>query len=112
MNRFLAIGTMSLVFLLAACSTTSEQAVSEPAGAMDDQSKYTALITKAEAAFKEASQMGAAWAYTEDMIKDAKTRASQNQFDEAIKLAKEAYDEAVLAKAQFESQKDAGPYLF
>jgi len=78
----------------------------------DDKAMYSKVLMDAETAFQYVDQSGGAWAYTEDLITEAKQKAAQNKFDEALKLAKEAHDQALAARAQMEGQKKAGPYLF
>ena len=101
---------VALIMLTSACSSTPQK--DDDAQGNDMQVQYTKLINEAETTYKEVDQMGGAWAYTEELIQEARTKASQNKYDEAIKLAKDAYDEAISAKTQFESQINAGPYLF
>lgn len=76
------------------------------------QERFNITLKNAETAYAEADKMGGAWAYTDELIKDAKQKAAQNQFDEAIALAKEALFQSRSAKEQVEGQQKAGPYLF
>ncbi|MDH5324442.1 MAG: hypothetical protein OEZ68_03985 [Gammaproteobacteria bacterium] len=107
-KAFIGIALTTLLFSACGTTTNTSSVQSEP----DTQTQVGSMIAQAEAAFKAVDQLGGAWVNTEDMIVEAKTKASKNEIDAALKLAKEAYDEAVLAKAQFDSQKSAGPTLF
>lgn len=105
--------TMSVVASLAlvsACASTGE--TSEAAGASDNKAQFDKTIKDAETAFKAVDQLGGGWAYTEEMMDDAKKAAAANDYDKALKLAKEAYDQSVMAKQQYEGQLNAGPTLF
>lgn len=76
------------------------------------QERYNQTLKDAEAAYAEVDKMGGAWAFTEELISDAKSKAAQNKLNEAITLAKEALFQSRTAKEQLLAQKKAGPYLF
>ena len=113
MNRILlSIAIAGSMLFAAACSSTSEKGEGMEGGMGDAQSQFEKVLKDAEAAYKDVDQMGGAWVFTNKQIEEAKTKAAAKKYDEALALAKEAYDQSVLAKAQFESQKKAGPTLF
>lgn len=74
--------------------------------------EFDILYVKAEKALKQLSDAGGAWVNTEDTLKQARDLASKQDYDQAMKLVKEAMAETDIALQQFESQKNAGPYLF
>ncbi|MGD8569840.1 MAG: hypothetical protein PVJ39_17270, partial [Gammaproteobacteria bacterium] len=78
-------------------------------GAKDEFDK---TYVKAEKALKQLSDAGGAWAFTEDTLKESRELANNQDYDKAIKLVKQAMAETDIALRQFESQKNAGPYLF
>ena len=101
-----------VISLMSGCSlfTATEGGSSEDGG--DAQAQYDKMINSAEATYKEVDQMGGAWAYTDELISDAKKMATEKKFNEALELAKEALAQAKAAQSQFDDQKKAGPYLF
>lgn len=99
------------VFVLTACGSTGEVADSASTGS-DLKSQYENTIKIAEAAYKSVDQVGGAWAYTEEKLDEAKKAAAANDFAKALELAKEAHDQSLLAKQQFDGQANAGPTLF
>ncbi|MGD8594386.1 MAG: hypothetical protein PVF82_16250 [Gammaproteobacteria bacterium] len=112
MSRFLLPASLAAsLLLLTACGSTGEVAESASASS-DTKSQYEKAIKEAETAFKAVDQVGGAWAYTEEKMDEAKKAAASNDFAKALDLAKEAYDQSMLAKQQFENQVNAGPYLF
>ena len=112
MNRLLLPASLAAtLLLLTACGSTGDVAESASGGS-DSKSQYEKVMKDAEAAYKEVDKAGGAWAYTEDTLGEAKKAAEANDFAKALELAKEAYDQSVLAKQQFEGQVNAGPYLF
>jgi len=106
---FLAI---FLLLNISGCSLFSGASDGPGESGGDVQEQYSKMLSNAEAAYKTVDQAGGAWAYTEELINDAKQKASENKYDEALALAKEAYGQAKAAQVQLESQKKAGPYLF
>lgn len=109
---FVALILIVVVSVTAGCGLFSgmTEDSGEGGGAIQDQ--YNSAIKDAESSYKEVDQLGAAWAYTEDLITEAKQKASQNKLEEALALAKEALQQSKSAKEQMEGQKKAGPYLF
>ena len=111
MNRILLpVSLMASLVLVTACSSTGD--MSAAAGSADAKGQFETAIKDAENAFKAVDQVGGGWAFTEDMMDDAKKAAAANDFDKALQLAKEAYDQSVMAKQQYESQMNAGPTMF
>lgn len=101
------------VLLLSACSLfegVSSGTGSSSGGAAKAQ--FEEIYAKAEQALKQVTSAGGAWAFTEDTLKEARSLAEKQEFDKATKLAKDAITESEIALQQFESQKNAGPYLF
>ena len=112
--RFISRFTMAIsVVLFAACSMmegdSSEEGAPMSSGA---KAQFEEVYAKAEKVLKQVSDAGGAWAYTEDTLKDARSLAEKQDYDKAIKLAKDAITESEIALQQHESQKSAGPYLF
>ena len=112
MTRLLLPASLAAsLIMLAACSSTGE--VADAASASSDvKSQYEKTIKEAETAFKSVDQVGGAWAYTEEKMDEAKKAAEANDFAKALDLAKDAYEQSLLAKQQFENQINAGPALF
>jgi hypothetical protein len=112
MSRVLLTATVAASLLwLTGCASSGEVAETASAGS-DLKSQYEKILKDAESAYKAVDQAGGAWAYTEDKMADAKKAAAANDFGKALELAKDAYDESLLAKQQSEGQVNAGPYLF
>jgi len=101
-----------LLMPLSACSLFTANSGDSESGGGDLESQYTQTLGDAESAYKSVDKMGGAWAYTEDLIKEAKQKASEKDLGKALELAKEALAQAKSAQVQLESQKDAKPYLF
>lgn len=80
--------------------------------AMTGNGEYDAMLAEVTAKHKALAKEGGAWTISEDALEKAAEAAKNKEFDKAIKLLKEVNDEVALAKAQFESQKNAGPHLF
>jgi hypothetical protein len=76
------------------------------------KAQFEELYAKAEKALKELSSAGGAWAYTDETLAEARKLADQQDYDKAIKLTKDVMSETDIALQQFQSQKQAGPYLF
>ena len=112
MNKVLLAAALAAFLLwLSACGSSGEVAETASAGS-DLKAQYEKTLKDAEAAYKAVDQVGGAWAYTEDKMAEAKKAAEANDFGKALALAKEAYDESLIAKQQFDGQVNAGPYLF
>jgi outer membrane murein-binding lipoprotein Lpp len=111
MNKVLLPAALAASMLLAACGSTGDVAETASAGS-DLKTQYEKALKEAESAYKAVDQVGGAWAYTEEKMDEAKKAAETNDFAKALQLAKEAYDESMIAKQQFEGQVNAGPYLF
>lgn len=112
MNRVLISACLAAwLLMLNACGSTGESLQSASAGP-DLKAQYEKAIKDAETAFKAVDQMGGAWAYTEELMGEAKKAAQANDFAKALEFAKEAHGQSLLAKQQFEGQVTAGPYLF
>jgi len=92
-------------------STEGESSESSSA-ATTGNADFDNMLAKVSARHKEVSKMGGAWTTPEDLLDQATEAAKNKEFDKAMKLLKEADTEVELAKAQFESQKNAGPHLF
>lgn len=112
MNKpYLVASFAASILLLTACGSTNE--VTEPvSGGSNLKSQYDKTIKEAETAFKTVDQVGGAWAYTEEKMDEAKKAAEANDYSKALVLAKEAHDQSLLAKQQFDNQINAGPALF
>jgi len=111
MNRILLpVSFAASLVLLTACGSAGEVKTAGAAG--DAKAQYEKTIKEAESVFKSVDKVGGGWAFTEDMMDDAKKAAAANDYDKALKLAKEAYDQGMLAKQQYESELKAGPTLF
>jgi len=110
-SRWVLGGLLLTAALSAGCGLFSG-----PDGDLSDagsaQERYDQTLKDAEAAYAEVDKMGGAWAFTEELISDAKSKAAKNQLNEATALAKEALFQSRTAKEQFTGQKKAGPYLF
>ncbi|WP_455209889.1 hypothetical protein [Kaarinaea lacus] len=112
MNKFLLpASVVAFLLLLTACGSTGEVTETTPASS-DLKSQYEKTIIEAESAYKSVDQAGGAWAYTEEKLDESKKAAEANDYAKALELAKEARDQSLLAKQQFESQVTAGPTLF
>ena len=112
MNRVLLPAALAASLLwLTACGSSGSVAETASVGP-DLKTQYEKTLKDAESAYKAVDQVGGAWAYTEDKMADAKKAAEANDFSKALELAKEAYEESLLAKQQSEGQVNAGPYLF
>jgi hypothetical protein len=109
-NVFLPIIATASLVLFTACSSTGKQ--NEAGVVTDSKAQFDKAIKEAESAFKAVDQVGGGWAFTEEMIDEAKKAASANDYGKALQLAKEAYDQSIMAKQQHESQVNAGPTLF
>lgn len=103
---------LCMVTALSGCGLFSNTTTSSSGDYGDSQQQFNIVLADVEPMFAELDKSGGAWAYTEDLILEAKQKSSEKQFDEALKLAKEALEQTRAAKAQLESQKAAGPYLF
>ena len=68
--------------------------------AMRADSEYNDLVTKTENEIKLAQQSGFLWNNTEKFLADAKEAKQAGDTTKAIKLAKQALDEAKLAQDQ------------
>lgn len=100
MKMFKFSGLIAIVFSVAiGCTSTSEDAGSEQA-AKD-------AIAAAKDANSRAGAMGAEWRDTGKLIKDAEKALSDGKYDEAIKLANKAREQAedAIAQRQFEDQR-------
>ena len=112
MNKpFLLASLAASILLLTACGSTSE-VTETAAGGSDLKFQYEKTIKDAETAYKTVDQAGGAWVYTEEKMAEAKKAAEANDYAKALELAKEAHDQSLLAKQQFDNQSNAGPTLF
>jgi hypothetical protein len=68
-------------------------------------------IAAATQEMKGAKAANNVWSNTEKMLADAKTARENFRADEALKLAKQARDEAKLAQAQARDEADAKPFF-
>ncbi|KPJ91826.1 MAG: hypothetical protein AMJ53_10675 [Gammaproteobacteria bacterium SG8_11] len=107
----LPVSLAASLLLVNGCGSTGEMAETSSADS-DLKSQYEKTIKDAETAFKAVDQVGGAWVYTEEKMDEAKKAAQANDFSKALELAKEAHDQSLLARQQFESQVNAGPTLF
>jgi hypothetical protein len=112
MNKILLpVGITVSLMMFSACSSSAGKNEAT-AGADDTKAQYEKTLKDAETVFKAVDQVGGGWAFTEDMMSDAKKAAASNDYGKALQLAKEAYDQSVMAKQQYDSQIKAGPTLF
>lgn len=75
--------------------------------ANDDYDKALEEAKTAEAAAKGVNNQ---WFYKKNLIEQAEAAAKADDYDTAIKLAKKAKFQGDMAVAQYEEQKNAGPY--
>lgn len=68
-------------------------------------------IAAATQELKGATAANNVWSNTEKMLADAKAARENFRADEALKLAKQARDEAKLAQAQARDEADAKPFF-
>lgn len=101
MKKYLVAAVMAL--FLAACAGTAAR---DNPGAPEAQ-EATQAIKEAEAAAEKADSVGYLWRDTEDMIKEAKKAAEEENYDKAVKLAEEARRQSELGYQQYLDQKDA-----
>lgn len=113
MIKHLLVAPLFVLLGLSACAQMDgfEQSGAASAGS-GLQAESEQAISVAEQAFQEINKRGGAWAYTEETLDAAKEAVKSKDYDKALKLAKEAHDQAMMATKQFESQTGAGPYLF
>ena len=112
MSRFL-LPTIIAAFLifLTACNSSVETGEAA-ANTADSKAEFEQTIEQAEAAYKAVDQVGGGWTLTEQMMDESKKAAAGNDYASALQLAKDAYDQSVMAKQQHESQINAGPTRF
>ena len=105
---------LGMSLILSGCSSLQSQESMEDSGssAMSSGSDFDAKLAEVTAKYKELAKAGGAWVTSDDILEKATEAAKNKDVDKAMKLLKEADDEIELARAQFESQKDAKPHLF
>ena len=111
--QFVRMAILIVVALfIAACSAMDQKGGDSAAAGGTDMAAFEKAYQAAEAAYKKVSALeGAGWRDTGDFLKEAKETA-KTDIKKDISLAEYAKFESEAALAQFESQKNAGPYLF
>lgn len=107
--HWIAIAVITMV--LAACGSLQGGSAGDDS-ASGAKGEFDKLYGKAEKSLKKLADAGGAWVNTEDTLKQARDLASKQNYDKAMKLVKEAMAETDIAQQQFESQRNARPYLF
>lgn len=102
------VSVLSLIFLIS-CEHMGESD--------SDSDTYTPqafekLYNEASQAASAANEVGNLWRDTEELLKKAKHASETKDMVKAVKMVKDALQQARLAKEQFEEQQTAGPYLF
>jgi outer membrane biogenesis lipoprotein LolB len=104
-ERMKKIITAIAITLLTACS--SENVKDEMSSNADPAANAAMHISAAQAELKKVDAKGYAWRDTATMIKDAEKLVTEKKYDEAIKLADNAKDQAMLAMKQHDQYQGA-----
>lgn len=116
-TRLFYVFVLGLSIMMTGCSlfSSSEQAEggsTSGGSSMSGNAAYDNMLAEVTAQYKALAKEGGAWSVSEEALEKAAEAAKNKEFDKAIKLLKDVQDETVLAKAQFEQAKNAGPHLF
>jgi predicted S18 family serine protease len=98
------------VSFMAACGVMEKKEAES--AATEDKATFEQVYQQAEAALKKAADVHNAWRDSEQFLDNAKEAAAKGDYAMAISLARKAKFEGEAAYSQYESQRDAGPYLF
>jgi len=115
MRKFNILLLSAVVSIFAACSGESHDKAgssAEMTAAPAANGDFEKVFTEAEKAYKEATDMGAAWRDTDKILKKARAAAAGNEVGKATELAQEALTQSQLAMKQSKEQEQAGPHLF
>ncbi|MBI1425512.1 MAG: SoxXA-binding protein [Gammaproteobacteria bacterium] len=94
---------------LALGGCASSGGMSGESSAMATEAQATAAIAAAQNELKMATAANNVWRDTGKDLEKAEKAAKEGKYDEAVKLANAAKDQAALAVQQAAEQKDAGP---
>jgi copper homeostasis protein CutC len=101
MKKTLIVSVLTGTFALAGCAGQT------PAPQAAGEKDFKELVAQAEQEIKLAAKTGFLWNNTEKFLEDAKTAQAEGDMNKAMKLAKQALEEARLAQKQAKSQANA-----